>query len=93
MVNWVRGIRSFGGTSPITGFNDAFTISPPPDVIYFMTDGGFNPQQVRQIKALNAKLKKPATIHGIAFGRGAAVPLIRQIAKDSNGTFRTVNGP
>ena len=74
LTAWVQGVNAGGGTQPVTGFLAAFQIDPPPDVIYFMTDGQFDPQQVQQIKAMNAKLKKPATIHGIAFGRGGRDP-------------------
>lgn len=93
LTTWIRNIGTYNGTVPITGFENVFAIQPPPDVIYFMTDGGFNPKEVQRIKQLNMSLKKPAVIHTIAFKDRRGEALLRQIALDSKGTFRFVALP
>jgi hypothetical protein len=93
ITNWIRNLDTFLGTVPITGFENVFAMNPPPDVIDFMTDGGFNPKEVAQIKERNMALKKPAVIHTIAFKDRKGEALLRQIALDSKGTFRFVASP
>ncbi len=92
LAAWVSRIGPEGGTSPIVGFNVALKLDPAPDVIYLMTDGGFDPNEVQAIAAQNAKLKKPAVIHTIAFLNRSGEQQLKKIALDGNGTYRFVAG-
>ncbi len=92
LATWIRGLSARGGTTPISGFDIALKIDPAPDVIYFMTDGGFNPAEVGQIDALNKRLKKPSVIHSICFLNNGGEPLLKQIAANAKGTYRFVPG-
>ena len=57
-----------------------------------MTDGGFSPNEVGQIDALNKRLKKPAVVHSICFLNNVGEPQLRRIAADAKGTYRFVPG-
>lgn len=68
---WIRGVGPRGGTNPLPGFQKVLALDPPPDVIFFMTDGGF--KDIRAIVAdLNNRLPKKAVIHSIQFNPAAA---------------------
>ncbi len=92
LAGWINAIHARNGTSPVRGVEMALRFDPPPDVIYLMTDGLFDPVEVQQINALNRRLKRPAQIHTIAFLQRAGEPLLRQIAQDGKGTYRFVPG-
>lgn len=92
IAKWVNTIQARNGTSPVRGMEAAMLFDPPPDVIYIMTDGLFNPVEVQQINALNKRLKRPAQIHTIAFMQRAGENLLKQIAQDAKGTYRFVPG-
>lgn len=89
------GIRE-DGTEPATGFRLAFKLRPPPDAIYFMTDGAFAEEHVEQIRQLNASLAIP--IHCILFAEAGSSlteqvePMMRRIARESGGSYRQVEG-
>ena len=91
--SWVRSMNAGGGTAPLAGFQQVFLQKPPPDVVFFMTDGQFDPRVADQIVALNKELKTPAVIHTIALGGKSAEPLMRQIAAQTKGTYRFVPLP
>lgn len=89
---WMRSIVGEGGTFPTPAFEVAFRLEPRPDVIFFMTDGLFDPSVVGQVAALNRQGEKRAAIHAISFVDRSAEALMREIAKDSGGTYRHVAG-
>jgi len=91
--SWVKSMQTGGGTVPLSGFEHVLKLKPPPDVVYFMTDGNFDPREAEQILALNKALKPPAVIHTIALGGRAGEPLLKQIASQSKGTYRFVPTP
>ncbi len=89
-----RGIgrlEAHGSTNPSPAFAMAFTMKPPPDSIYFMTDGEFNPEVATEIATLNAEFRVP--IHCIAFVSRESEPLMRLIASQSGGTYTFVPSP
>lgn len=90
---WVKGVNVAGGTVPITGFDHVLRLNPPPDVVYFMTDGQFDAGEVEQIRLLNQALKPPAVIHTVAFGSRSGENELKLIAKQSKGTYRYVASP
>lgn len=89
---WLRPIVGEGGTYPTPAFEIAFGLQPRPDVIFFMTDGLFDARVVDQVAAMNRREERRVVIHTIAFVERSAEPLLRQIAKDSGGTYRYVSG-
>jgi hypothetical protein len=89
-----RAIAKFtsgGGTNPSPAFAIAFDMRPPPEAIYFMTDGEFHEGVASEIATLNAEYKVP--VHCIAFVSRGAEPLMRRIASQSGGTYTFVPSP
>ncbi len=91
LVAYLDAKSSGGGTNPTPAFQDAFNLSPPPDVIYFMTDGLFPGDVPSQVASLNTKRPK-VQIHAISFMDRSSESLMRQIAEDSGGTYNHVGG-
>lgn len=87
----VANLRSGGGTQPSPAFGLAFAMRPPPEAIYFMTDGEFPDEVANDIAALNAEYKVP--VHCIAFVSRNSEDLMRRIAKQSGGTYTFVAAP
>jgi hypothetical protein len=56
--DWMNSIQPVGGTQPCSSFELAFALDPPPDVIFFMTDGIFDREEVDGILRLNTGSKK-----------------------------------
>ena len=94
---WVRSALSRigpgGATNPMPAFMISLTTRPRPDAIYFMTDGEFDAGVVTELQKMNMEMQVP--IHCITFGNRGAEQQMRQIAKDSGGTYThvEVNGP
>lgn len=97
MRAWVNGVRSTGGTVPAPAFDVAFKLDPPPDLIFFMTDGEFANTVAAKVAALNGTPRK-AVVNTIMFGRGpppkappvaprSAEAQLRLIADQNGGTF------
>jgi hypothetical protein len=75
---WVGDIRATGGTQPVPAFEAAFKLRPPPDVIFFMTDGLIPANVPDRVVALNAATPK-VVVNTIMFANpepkvGAAPP-------------------
>ncbi len=87
----VSKLGSGGGTQPSPAFALAFAMRPPPEAIYFMTDGEFSEEVANDILALNAEYKVP--IHCIAFVSRNSEDLMRRIASQSGGTYTFVAAP
>ena len=66
---WVEDIKARGGTNPATAFDAAFKLSPPPDVIFFMTDGLIPPNVPEQVVRLNKGMPK-VVVNTIMFADG-----------------------
>ncbi|MBL4590520.1 MAG: hypothetical protein JKY96_01030 [Phycisphaerales bacterium] len=84
-----------GATHPNTAMDRVFTLKPPPDAIYLMTDGEFveSDRVSERIKSLNRGKRVP--IHCILFGNPGGSPentkrvikVMRTIARTSGGRF------
>ncbi len=87
----IARLRASGGTVPVPGFRMAFAMRPPPDSIYFMTDGEFGEEAASEIAMLNAEYNVP--IHCIAFVSKRSEAMMRLIASQSGGTYTFVPAP
>jgi hypothetical protein len=92
LVQWLQGVSAAGGTYPTPAFQLAFQLSPPPDVIFFMTDGLFDDRAVEEIANLNRQSGRDVQINTISFMDTSSEPLMRRIASDSGGRYRHVAG-
>jgi hypothetical protein len=91
---WAKSLGTHNGTIPFPAFEAAFKLSPPPDVIFFMTDGQFAAAVPGKVAELNGTPPKTVvnTILFASTGKGAAKAgnaedLLKQIATKSGGTF------
>lgn len=87
----IREIDSTGATNPLPAFQIVFGTRPRPDAIYFMTDGEFAANVVDEVAILNKQLKIP--VHCICFGSSDGEALMKQLAKQSRGTYTFIPGP
>lgn len=88
---WLDQQRPMGGTEPGDAFVLAFQLNPPPDVIFFLTDGEIPERTPDEVLALNAQQKKrKVVVHTVAFSPDASQDDLRRIARESEGTFRFV---
>jgi hypothetical protein len=83
LQQWVNSVGTDGGTKPEQAL--LWAIGMEPSAIYFLTDGGFDPQVAQNVTAAN-KTKK-IQIHTIAFVNNAGEYLLKQIAKDNRGKY------
>lgn len=88
-ISWLSRIDPGGGTEPRSSFLQVFALDVRPDVIYFLTDGQFQDIVPAEIAELNRRGKK-VVIHTIQFGDPGGEDVMRQIARDSGGTYRFV---
>lgn len=95
VLPWIRNQQRVYGTVAAPAFARAFALKPPPDVIFFMTDGQIQPKDPEKVAALNKTLP-PVAVHTILFVKEKtklakalmAEIQLKQIAKDAGGTFR-----
>ncbi|MCC7389917.1 MAG: VWA domain-containing protein [Phycisphaerales bacterium] len=87
----IARLGASGGTNPGPAFQLGFAMRPPPDAIYFMTDGEFSDEVAGEIAMLNAEYKVP--IHCIAFVSRESEILMRTIAQQSGGSYTFVPAP
>jgi len=86
LTEWLKNATPSGGTIPIDGLLKALKFSP--DAIFFMTDGEFETDTVRQVR-INNRYSVP--IHCICFDSTVGEDLLKRIAGDSKGTYRYVD--
>lgn len=89
---WTESIFARGSTEPGPAFKLAFSVKPRPDIIFFMTDGVFNPEYIEAIKKMNTPgaTGKKTTINTIALLDRAGERLLKQIAEENLGTYTYV---
>lgn len=85
-------LEAQGGTEPWPALEIVLGTKPPPDAIYFMTDGVFDPVVADQLAIRNNGSRK-VPIHCITFVDKSAEELMRRIAAESGGTYAHVAGP
>lgn len=89
VMTWVRNVSPNGGTEPYTAFFQVLALDPRPDAIFFLTDGEFDEDVVRQVASMNSSGKR-VKINTIAFGSTVGQNLLRAIAQQSGGIYRYV---
>jgi hypothetical protein len=92
VANWLQWVVPAGGTNPLPAFQLAFAMNPRPDTIFFMTDGLFPPQAAYNIAAMNSQRNR-VVIHTISFVDRSSEAVMFQIAEQSGGRYRHVDGP
>jgi uncharacterized protein YegL len=83
-------VRANGGTKPLDAFRKALAMRPRPDAIFFMTDGAFEDDVVAFVARDNRNPR--VKVHCICFEDNSSDGRMRQIAKDSGGTYTFVPG-
>ncbi|MFO0828345.1 MAG: hypothetical protein U0572_09355 [Phycisphaerales bacterium] len=88
---WLDEQGPMGGTDPGPAFERALTLNPPPDIIFFLTDGEIPPHMPEYLASRNGgNGKRKVVIHCIAFSSDAGQETLRRIARENEGTFRFV---
>ena len=92
----VARLEAGQATEPIPAFRIAFGFTPPPDAIYFMTDGRFSPSTENEILGSIRRMMRQSdtrpTIHTISFVDKDAEDLLRRIARMTGGSYTHVPG-
>lgn len=86
-----------GSTNPLPAFEQVLQLKPPPDAVYFMTDGVFS-EEIQQelpifIEQRNRSESSRIAVHCLTFQDRAAEKLMRRIARQSGGSYTHVEGP
>jgi len=84
---FVNEIAAGGGTDPRLALRRAFAVDP--DLIYFLTDGEFDPKVVTLLSQLNRSRR--VRIFTIAYVSRTGAPLLERIAREHNGEYRFVS--
>lgn len=92
---WMDNVKAQGVNDDllepfVQAFQKAFAMSPPPQVVYFLTDGNHDPRLVERVREMNARSK--VRIHTIAFVRitREAEENLRTIASEHKGKYKFV---
>ena len=85
-IDFINGIGIGSGTNPKKAMERAFQIEP--ELIYFLTDGQFDASVVDYILQFNRAGK--VTINTIGFGDPKGQRVLKSIAEQNKGRFRTV---
>jgi hypothetical protein len=86
---FLDGIVPAGQTDPTDALERAFALVPKPELIYFMTDGEFDPSVLEKLREWNGK--RAVHINTIAFLYELGAPLLKQIAQEHGGHYRFVS--
>ena len=84
---FIDSIVPVGQTDPSDALNKAFQNDP--ELIYLLTDGEFEKKIVDLIDRLNAR-KDKVTVHTLCFIYTGGEPILQEIAKHNNGTYKYI---
>lgn len=84
-LTWMANLIADGGTEPEASLLLALSLQP--DVIYFLTDGRFDPSVVRKVTLAN---RSGIPINTIGFGDDVGEKPLRDIAERNNGTYKFI---
>jgi hypothetical protein len=83
---FIDGVIARGETDPSQALERAFAAKP--DIIYLLTDDGFDPHVARLVKDLNKDGK--VKVHTIGFLYKTSEAILKQIAAENGGTYKFV---
>jgi hypothetical protein len=89
---FIDRLAAFGSTDHVVGLTAALAFNP--DVIVFMTDGGYPELNDGDIESLARISRRATTVHCIQFGSGPlqiGQNFMTKLAKKNKGTFRYVD--
>lgn len=89
LLDEVATIHASGGTFPFDSFQRSFELDPPPDVIFFLTDGklqGFNLPRFQELLPTDQRV----VVNTIAFGDNSSQQLLQDMASITGGEYRFV---
>lgn len=93
----IAAISVGGGTNPAPAFELTQALKPPPDAIYFMTDGEFIPDAEALLLSTVTRMMRSGDsrlpIHGISFVTRGAEKFMRRLAAMTRGSYTFVEGP
>ncbi|HEY3246537.1 MAG TPA: VWA domain-containing protein [Phycisphaerae bacterium] len=86
-LEFLRTVEPQGSTNPIPAMQRAFELHP--DLIFFLTDGDFDPELLDRLRQWNKD--KKVRVSTIAYLSLSGKPLLERIARENNGEFRFVS--
>ena len=92
LPNFMSELISYGATNHENGLTAALLLKP--DVIVFMTDGGYPVLNGNQMRLVKQMARRRTTIHTLQFGSGPLQEnnnFMMELARQNSGTFRYIN--
>ena len=89
MAKEILQMTAHGGTNPLPAFVKAFELKPPPDTIFFLTDGEISPFSNNKLQEIMPKGKK-IVVNTIAFGDDTSQKILQEIANATGGKYNYV---
>lgn len=89
VFSFIESMISTGRTDPRPAFRKALALKPRPNLIYFLTDGAFEPDIADELKKWNSDRK--TVINTIAFLQRPAEALLKRIAYENGGKYTFIN--
>lgn len=91
LAGWISGTPPFGGTTPQVAFDRVMGEGPPPDAIFFLTDGRIPAEDPAWISQRVVVRGRTVPVHCVAFGDPEAAPQLEAISRATGGQFRFVS--
>ena len=89
MAKEILQLGTGGGTRPKPAFVKVFELEPPPDTIFFLTDGEISPFSLELLRKIMPKGKK-IVVNTIAFGDNSSQDILQEIANGTGGQYNYV---
>ena len=86
--DWVNSVGMGGGTDPRKALKSGFSLKP--DTVWLLTDGVFNNESGVLAQIRSANPKSIARINTLAIMDRGGEKVLKQIAKENDGTYRFV---
>lgn len=87
LYEFIDAIQAEGSTDPIPAMERAFAVRP--DLIYFLTDGDFDPALLEKLRIWNKG--KKVKLYTFAYVSQAGRVLLEQIAREHDGEFKFIS--
>ncbi len=88
-IKFIGSMVPAGRTDPRLALRKAFALKPRPNLIYFLTDGAFDPDVLEDLRKWNTG--KKTIINTIAFLEKPSEVLLKKIAQENGGTYTFIN--